>query len=166
MSLQVKPLNRPGYTLHPVPIKKEDYLRTLKAVGLPGTDEYRETMERIRLHEIYETFNGWFNPVGFQGKELVWEVRFPAASKWKSGPPAMGGPLNAMQENYKRNKYFPGFMEDKRMDPLTFLQADKRADEKLQSERTHREETVHEDALRQQGGLLGMPVHPGRPESD
>lgn len=154
-----------GFVLRPVPIKKADYMATLQAKGLPGSEAAKAHLELARIHEVVEAFSGYFNPLQ-RGNRVLWEVRFPAKSKWKSGPPMVEGPLAALHANYRLNKFYAGFMTDRQQNPHLLLEADKLADEATLRQRTRDEENAHEDALRQQGVEPRVSLYLGRPEPD
>ncbi len=101
-----------AFTLAPVPIKSEDYMKGFEIIGsLPGPERAAILQQNQRMFEAFERFNAWIHPVGRHGPELkgiLWQVKFPPSSRWKDGSPKPGA-LAAVHDAYAVNKRFAGY---------------------------------------------------------
>jgi hypothetical protein len=100
--------------LAPIPLREQDWVESktpaeLKAMTL---DESFAEQELGRIYRLYERFRAYLQPLTPRAgrKSQLWEVRFPAGSRWLSGPIDTSS-WKAVRKNFERNKQFPGFEE-------------------------------------------------------
>jgi hypothetical protein len=104
--------------LAPIPLRERDWVESKSPAQLKRLtmDESFAEQELGRIYRLYERFRAYLQPLAAPAtspgrpQAQLWEVRFPAGSRWKSGP-ATPSSWQAIRKNFEINKRFPGFEE-------------------------------------------------------
>lgn len=93
-----------------MPIRASTYMAGIQW-GRLGTPEQAVAKQEIsRMYTIYERFGACQCPVRLSGGRTVWSVKFPANSRWASGPERTSA-FQAILDNYAKNGFFKGYMD-------------------------------------------------------
>ena len=138
-------------TLIPARIQARPYMEGIRWGWLGTPEEAVAKAEVSRMLQIYERFGGVQQPLKYRDGHVVWEVRFPANSRWANGPEQSSAWL-AMLENYVKNGRFRGYMDgtaaEKTSDNLRSL--DKIVSDSYRQDQTHLRGLHEEGAKRAQ----------------
>lgn len=95
--------------LLPVPIRASAYMNGIQWGRLGTPEQAVAKQEMIRMLTVYERFGANQCPVRLRDGRTVWSVKFPANSRWASGPERTSA-FQAIIDNYAKNKMFQGYM--------------------------------------------------------
>lgn len=119
-----------GKLMGPVPIKAKHYQDEIAWGSLGDVKAAIAKQEMARMLQLYDYFKAWLQPVrqvedGRDKGKTVWQVCFPAERRqFKSGP-AMPNAIDAMLQNYIRNKAFKGYNPLERGNGFALLDVEK-----------------------------------------